>query len=443
VALIHLVPTFALVSLIAGASAAAPQDGEGTEVPLSERVEQILASGATAEVAERELAGLDGPVVPTLLERLEGARQRNASEEQALRGALHLLGRGAVLPLIAERASDAATPSHAEALLRALTCVGHGADLRVAVAVAAGVPPETAGSARVLLAVEELTTALVLRDPGALAQLPSLMEAAPLEIASALVRGAAEAGTADVVSLFNRLLGQTPALDAALLTGLARAGRFQHPPLASDVSRELQRHLEHDDENVVRAALHAAGELEDFSTTARCVELADAPSSAIRDSAHRALERLTGQRLARGGWRNWFESEARWFDEQAVAALEDISGDHEGRRLRGITVLVGHTYRRHELALAVVDLSNTAQSAELRRLACAALGQLGSRAAIPGLYARLEDPDARVALEAQRALRALTHQELDADPEAWKHVRDGTRPPLKGSRACCAPLLEG
>ena len=107
---------------------------------------------------------------------------------------------------------------------------------------------------------------------------------------------------------------------------------------------------------------------------------------------------------------------ARAFELTTAAVCRASS--YPARVVHALNALSARRYRRdliaREMATALVD-----GRPEVRRMACAALGRLGSRAVLTDLVQCLRDDASIVKAEAWASLKRLTGADLPAEPEAW------------------------
>ena len=113
-------------------------------------------------------------------------------------------------------------------------------------------------------------------------------------------------------------------------------------------------------------------------------------------------------------------SESLWYERELPALTAQLSNGSGHEASAALQAITRHRWRRHDLAGELEPLL-THPDAVVRRLACAALGQLGSATSIAGLLECMaSDPAPEVPREAWKALKKLTGLDLPQDPIAWK-----------------------
>lgn len=303
------------------------------------------------------------------------------------------------------------------AVLRVIGEVGGARDLDAAFAV---VPARGASAPRdVLVALEEALLGVLRRDAEALALLRRMGWGDCTQAGEAAARALASAGSPAALDTLSSLLGFDPDLDLCLLREIGRAAIGE--VAGEDTLASVRPYLWSADPMVRREATLAAGTLADAGSAARLVELLDDPARPVNEAAHWSLREISGLPFPPSArrWRAWHAGETLWFRSQAPALIESLGSPQEREVLRAVTLLSAHRLHRRLLVEAIEDVLAHDRPA-VRRLACAALRQLGAMGDAGAVVERLEDEDAAVGNEAWMLLRELTRLDLPADAGAWR-----------------------
>ena len=225
--------------------------------------------------------------------------------------------------------------------------------------------------------------------------------------------------------MFGGLLGARSDTDSIVLAHVGRAARGLPRPIDPVVRDAVRAYLWKGDNQRVRAAAQALGELEDFESIENLIDLLVSEESSIRGAAHWALERITGLSLTADAerWRNWYEDQEKWYRTRLPELVKALADPDTGAVFRALQELAGRRYERHALSRHVETVLEH-DSAQLRALACMTLGRLGSGNSTLSLVERLEDPDSEVARAASNALERITGLELPPSVEAWNEALD-------------------
>lgn len=404
----------------------------------------LAAPGAGQEALREAFSGSPAPV--ELRRRLTQlpAEELTPLFRLAVEARLVLAGDGEVLPLDevrleAVRAALAARPrrelvAFLEALSRQplelrerleahrLFSAAAGCDqlrllVRISLAPGDGLPPQELRTSFVA------TLAAVLsREAGGLDQIPALFAESPPALASSVIEAVAAVDGARATQVLARLLGRVPGLDGLLLGRLAQ--REESADLCDEfVLDGLRRYLKHADPVLSVAACRATAALGDDGSIEELIGLLEQGEERVRAAAGEALGVLSG--LAFGldveRWSSWFQAETRWWSERADAELARIEGARGPEYLRAARAALEHRLHRDRIAEAFVQALGRRDADEVW-LACRALGELGSRVAVPALIECLEHEEKAVREAAWRALRAITGQDLPMEAASWARL---------------------
>jgi len=262
--------------------------------------------------------------------------------------------------------------------------------------------------------------ALLARDPKTYGALRSCVRVAPEDHAAVAIEALAGATGERALAALADLLDDRRIDACALLQAIEAVGRRSLPPFDDFLLRRLRELSREEDAALRAAALRASGALGDEDSLTLQIEgLADERGT-VRSAAGAALTELTGLRLGPSPqrWTSWYAGESAWWDERAPRVLEQLEHDDPAVAIAALSELVPHRMCRGRLARAIAPRLDD-DSPELRRLACLALEQLGSRAVAPQVLERLGDVDEGVRECAHHCLRSLFHVDLPPERDAW------------------------
>ena len=177
------------------------------------------------------------------------------------------------------------------------------------------------------------------------------------------------------------------------------------------------------DETAVLFATETLGELGDVEAVPELIELLEPADTAISKAAYRALCGTTGRRLRHdlGAWEGWYLSELTWLRRDLPVLARALHGDDARVARTAVDELAAHPLFPDELAGELVLLLDS-DDVQLAGSACAALGRLHARAAVPALVEVLDDRHADPAthVAARDALQQITGLELPLDAALWR-----------------------
>jgi HEAT repeat protein len=118
-------------------------------------------------------------------------------------------------------------------------------------------------------------------------------------------------------------------------------------------------------------------------------------------------------------WSLWLKEQQKWLAVDSEYWLKRLASHDAAVSAEAIRTLSKRRYGREKIALAVGRILEAGQR-EVKPLACLALMELGSKAAVPALLEVLDHEETELAEAAWRALRALTGKDLPLDHTAWR-----------------------
>lgn len=395
--------------------------------PPSPALAAAFAEPCTQAELRRRLAALPASELPGLFQAAAHGllpatsaepRPLGAEWRRVVRESLAGRPRRELVPLLEDLAARGPSVPEAREAQLLLESVGSADHLRLLVRVTSppaarpGLAPELRGG------FESALTAILARDPAALARLPALLSESPAALAAPIVDGLAGQPSAEATRLLADLLGRTPGLDVLLLLRLAERGPLLAE--ASGLHGSVRRYLRERDPVVVGAAAQACGRLGDEEAIGELVALLGHEDGRVRASAIDALQRLTG--LAYGAdparWLRWYREEERWWEREAESLLIHVERGRGLEYVRASREVLEHRLYRARIARAFA-LGLTRAQGEGAELACQALERLRSPVGVGALVEALEHREPRVRQAAWKALRAITGVELPPDPVAW------------------------
>lgn len=312
------------------------------------------------------------------------------------------------LEVVAERGDE---PERDAALLAA-GVVGDGEHLTLIVQLAT--PAHGARSHALEARLEAAVGALLERRPAAARRVGDAFGAAGAYLRPALLRALGRLPAELELETLVELLADPDGDEVAVLLALARCAP-RAPPADERLRAHVRASLRGGDPRVLQAAARAVAALEDDGALADLVALlsAEAPVPA---AARDALRRLAGVDLGerRGVWEGWLRAERAWWREHGARAGELLAGPDPAAAARVVRELAHRRVDRAGAAAALA-VGLRRDEPELVRLACAALGQLGERRALPELRSLLDHEDPTVREAAARAARRL--ETPDPGPE--------------------------
>ncbi|MBL8858018.1 MAG: HEAT repeat domain-containing protein [Planctomycetes bacterium] len=254
----------------------------------------------------------------------------------------------------------------------------------------------------------------------------ALMRAEP-RYAAVFARALGSTDVPAAVAPLLRSVGRDRELDLCLMSELARIGdRGDLAGSVGDVSR-LRGYCKDMDPGIQRAAAAALARMGDADACGALIAMLDSRNALTINIAERSLNLLSGTALGRDAkaWSAWRERETRWFDTEYQRILEALDSSDVKVVSNAIQSLVSHRMYKHEAAIAIRPMLNSSDP-ELQRMACTALGIVGSARALPWLLEKLGSLEEPVRDEALASLRKLTGLPLPLDIESWRVAISGS-----------------
>jgi len=401
---------------------------------LVRQVSAILERGRTSPSAEKEvvrdLVALGPHSTRTLLAILSGSVEPVDTDPAsmplgALRGAESSLFdalRRFPPAAVSDELVAASRGAPLSVRLVALKILGETADATgpdAWAAILADVPSEDLARAFVAGPVEDCLTAILSRHRAAAERFargaksldPRLAPAA----ARAIAKSAAPRAMDALVALLNA--GSQPEVVAAM-GELGAACGARPPEWALD---RIRRAIGGNDVRLARAAATAISRLGDANACPMLIDGLAAVDGQLATACNAALARLAGGDRARtpDDWRAWYVEETGWYDRHANDLLLQIGERDPASALDAVRELCSHPLYQDRVAAAVAALLARPEP-NVAKAAAVALGELGSRTALPALVDALTHPAASVREATRTALRRLTGKDFPAESAPWK-----------------------
>jgi HEAT repeat protein len=286
------------------------------------------------------------------------------------------------------------------------------------------VTPDALGAAPssgLLRTFERTLSALLAEHPAELRALDELPEGTHPSLRLSIVRAVGAAPSREAATFLSDVMDADASLDLMVLAELGRVLEAIDEPCDPWVEQRILGHLDSQEVALRREACMTAGRVELFEAVPRLIELFEDQDAGVRESATWGLERITGKRMKAEPerWRAWHQAELEWWAHDASEAFASLRGGEPHEVAAAIRALSGHRHFRHQISEELCALLDR-EEGSLPAQACAALGALGSRRAIPRLIAALGDRSPGTVEAAHAALERITGRlDLPSDPAAW------------------------
>jgi len=192
-------------------------------------------------------------------------------------------------------------------------------------------------------------------------------------------------------------------------------------PRNRTVADSLADRLDDSDVRIRESACIALGELRSEDHIEKLIELLDHSNRVLRDAAHKALMRISGETLPPNTklWTVWHEREREAVSRMLARLSEPVLSGAPVPLLELLRESTRLELGRHDLADALTPALD--HSNDLVRLtACRVMTQLASPIAIDALLHALGDPEDEVRDAALNALISITGVEGLESPTEWR-----------------------
>lgn len=281
---------------------------------------------------------------------------------------------------------------------------------------------------RVQEALRPALASTLRRDPRALDRLAGVWRDLRPDLLPTLVAAVGDAGDARGVDILLQVCSGQPEVAPDVMAQVRVLGPAPSHDVNESLALTLRKHLDPTDAQRCAAAAVALAVLEDVASVPTLVSLLESESEGVRRNSAWALGQLTGMRFPADAelWQRWLSEEKAWEAGEKRQALFRLRSIDPGMVTASVREISRHRLYRHELSTELGPLLRH-RNANLRRVACAGMQQLGSRRALPFLAAALDDTDPEVVRAARVAIASIAGVEAD-DAEALQEAVDRADP---------------
>ena len=374
-----------------------------------------LSSSSSRHSGAQQVAELGPDVVPHILLALGRTDDPSGTRREVLLGACSSIPNAELYAVLRELAHEAARSELRPGALNLLGGMGTGGDLRLMIRIATKEPDDLSDNLRSALAN-------VLRhNPSAYSNLWPVSNDSPSALLPSIVDAITDVGDARGLPTLAGLLNDSRRIAAyRVLQAITSVAEHSHPPFDMRVLADVRRLLGQAHGENLAAAAKAVSRLEDFEATQKLIELLNSDIPRVKTEALQGLHYLTGLNFRSDStrWAAWYESERRWWQDEAPAVIDALDSPETAKVLAAINAIVSRRLFRGELAAELARLLDHPNEG-LRSLACTAMGQLGSSVEVPTLIDCLNDNTDAVRASAAHALKKITGLDLPPDPASW------------------------
>jgi len=419
----------------AGLGSAAPRPADVTALdPVGSVLLESRGRPTAPEELSRRLARGGRSSLPTLFSVLArgefpvrvGERGNSASklapdERAAVLSAFGLLPWPEVASFLEERRLAGRGEAERGAALEILGLHGEPEDLPAMVSWCRARPPQARVPRACRQAFERALEALLRRHPTSARLLPATRREADVTLLPPIVAALGKQPSELALQTLAELLGGTGPADVLVLAEIGHVARVARFPAPVEVCERVRPHLDSPEDALRREAALACGRLQDPEAIPRLIALLDDGDENVRARACEALAEIAGEELGSDPalWSNWHADLVEAWSLRAPELLGQARYGSPPVASRAILELTKLQPYRHELAQPLCGVLDRPEE-ELVSLACAALGHLGSKAAVRPLLARLNGASISVRRAAYQALRRITEEDHGEDPAAWQ-----------------------
>lgn len=254
--------------------------------------------------------------------------------------------------------------------------------------------------------------ALLDRHPDAASELETSLSEAVTPLRVELIRRLHDHPSPEALESLARQLGRELTVDPIVMIALQHQGADRRQDAPHWVRRRVRQYLDHTDKNLSREAIRCVAALDDVDATSKLIGLLDTGPERARRDAWSSLRLITGQRMSRRciEWETWYQDEERWQADRLESALIELTSPDPSQVSAAVLELSRRRVYRAQILPALVELTSH-DNPELVRIACAALGGLGSWSAVPPLRQLLNHPDRGVQAQVRSSLTRLAFTE--------------------------------
>lgn len=269
-------------------------------------------------------------------------------------------------------------------------------------------------------------TSMLRADAKTMRAFEERLSTAPLLLQHLACEALAGCGRVDSLVLLSKLLGRDPALDLAAMEAMAQLGERFPWALGDKVGARLRTVLENGAIPLRAASARALGRTRDPLSVPSLIECLKRGDAGLARAAQWALCEISGQKRPStpDEWALWFEVERTWWKDEGARLLASLESDPPTELSATLRTLLAHPIGRDRVSDALATVLPTLDSRS-QIAACETLAYLEARRSVPALVELLFVPIPEVRQAAWSALRALTGQELPAEPQIWEEYAFG------------------
>ena len=267
-------------------------------------------------------------------------------------------------------------------------------------------------------------TQILLEDDSGFGEIEALFRESHPWVQGFLLRGIAGTRSFAALRKLPMLMGQVEGLDAFILTQTGNVAQHVSTPLDDATLMRIRAFLGSNSNTERGQAAYALGHLDDYDCLEDLITLLTDEADGVRQNAHWSLREITAMTIQPEPrrWRLWFDSETRWWTEEAPGLLTTIRQGELPEVVAAINVCGAKRLFRRQLSRELVPMLQSPEDSVVR-MTCSSLQSLRAIEAIPELVELLSHAAPPVREQAWLGLRELTGiRDLPADLGAWREA---------------------
>lgn len=271
-------------------------------------------------------------------------------------------------------------------------------------------------------ALERAVAQILIEDTAGFREVEALFRGSHPWVQGFLLRGIAETRSFPALHKLPQFLGKAEGLDTFILTQIGNLAQHVSTPLDDTTLMRIRGFLGASSSTERRQAAYALGQLDDYDCLEELITLLTDEVQAVRQSVHWSLGKITAMTFQPEPkrWRLWYDSETRWWADEAPELLATIRQGELPEVVAAINTCGAKRLFRRQLYRELVPMLESPDLVVVR-MTCSSLQSLRATEAIPDLVQLLGHADAQVREQAWLGLRQLTgNQDLPAELGAWQ-----------------------
>lgn len=411
-----------------GQPAAAADDTEDVRAVVSEIVSAVPTGPGEADgLAARRLAALGEAGIPALFEALGRASGdfRAPRRRTTLLLAFAHAPRVHAIAYLREAAGPGAPLVDRVTVLEALATIGGPDGLSAVFDMTGEMDSALLRSPAMRSRVRATVGRILSRDREALRVVESAYGTLDRDLAEVALDAVEESDCNEGLLLLTRLLVARKGDALPLLVRIARApvrgARLPEPTTLFEVDAALESH----DPVVRRTACLAAGRLHDARAVERLISLLEDEDRRVVSAAHKALRRLSGQRLGPDSerWTTWLAAEREWVRTESPDALARLHSP-DAAIVESALASLGRRRLFRDRVREPIERRLRHSKTSVRAAAARTLAGLRDPRSLEPLMEALGDTHPDVAEAIVATLGDLTGLAHGMDPDAWRSALD-------------------